>query len=109
VGELRILGLGSTLRLAQFPDLPTVAETVPGYESVVWFGLFAPRGTAREIVLLLNSEVQKILANHDFRDTFLTPNYYEPLSGSADQFAHFVQSDSAKWGMVMREAKLSLN
>jgi tripartite-type tricarboxylate transporter receptor subunit TctC len=109
VGELRILGVGSTHRLAQFPDLPTVAETVPGYESVVWFGLFAPRGTAREIVVSLNSSVQTILNDQDFRDTFLKPNYYEPLSGSADQFAEFVRSDSAKWGMVMRDAKLNLD
>jgi len=109
VGELRILGLGSAHRLAQFPDLPTVAETVPGYESAVWFGLFAPRGTPTEIVTSLNSAVQRVLADREFRDTFLNPNYYEPLSGSADQFADFVRSDSAKWGMVMREAKLSLD
>jgi tripartite-type tricarboxylate transporter receptor subunit TctC len=108
-GELRILGLGSTHRLAQLPDLPTVAETVPGYESVVWFGLFAARGTPKEIVASLNAEVQKILTDPDFRDTFLNPNYYEPLLGSAEQFARFVQSDSTKWGMVMREAKLSLD
>ena len=108
-GELRILGLGSTHRLAQFPDLPTVAETVPGYESVVWFGLFAPRGTPREIVEWLNSEVQKILSDQGFRNAFLNPNYYEPLPGSADQFADFVQSDSTKWGMVMRSAKLSID
>jgi tripartite-type tricarboxylate transporter receptor subunit TctC len=108
-GELRILGLGSTHRLAQFPDLPTVAETVPGYESAVWFGLFAPRGTPKEIVALLNSGVQKILTDKDFRETFLDPNYYEPLMGSVDEFAHFVQSDTNKWGIVMRDAKLSLD
>jgi tripartite-type tricarboxylate transporter receptor subunit TctC len=108
-GQLRILGLGSPHRLAQLPDLPTVAETVPGYESAVWFGLFAPRGTPKEIVASLNAEVQKILTDPNFRDTFLNPNYYDPLFGSVNQFAQFVQSDSTKWGMVMREAKLSLD
>jgi tripartite-type tricarboxylate transporter receptor subunit TctC len=107
-GELRILGLGSTHRLAQFPGLPTVAETVPGYESAVWFGLFAPRGTPKEIVASLNSEVQKILADPEFREAFLIPNYYEPLLGSADQFAQFVHSETTKWGVVMRDAKLNL-
>jgi tripartite-type tricarboxylate transporter receptor subunit TctC len=108
-GELRMLGVGSTQRLAQFPDLPTIAETLPGYESVVWFGLFAPRGTPREIVAAINSEVQRILTDPEFRDTFLIPNFYEPLLGSAEQFAQFVQSDSTKWGVVMRNAKLSLD
>ena len=108
-GELRILGLGSTRRLAQFPDLPTVAETVPGYESAVWFGLFAPKGTPKDIVASLNSQVQKILTDPNFGDTFLNPNYYEPLLGSADEFSQFVQSDAAKWGLVMRDAKLSLD
>lgn len=107
-GELRMLGLGSSRRLDQFPDWPTVAETVPGYESSVWFGLFAPRGTPKEIVAFLNSEVQKILTDRDFQDTFLSPNYYEPLLGSLEQFAQFVQSDSTKWGMIMRDAKVSL-
>jgi len=108
-GELRILGLGSTQRLAQFPDLPTVAETIPGYESAVWFGLFAPRGTPKEIVASLNAEVQKILTDSAFRDAFLNPNYYDPLLGDSDKFARFVQSDTTKWGRVIRDAKLSLD
>jgi tripartite-type tricarboxylate transporter receptor subunit TctC len=107
-GQLRILGVGSSHRVARFPDLPTVAETVPGYESNVWFGLFAPRGVAKETVARLNAEVQKILADPDFRDAFLAPNDYVPLPGSADQFAQFVQSDTTKWGKVIRDAKLSL-
>jgi tripartite-type tricarboxylate transporter receptor subunit TctC len=108
-GELRILGLGSTHRLAQFPDLPTVAETVPGYESTVWFGLFAPSGTPQEIVMAINAEVQKILSDREFRETFLLPSYYEPLVGSASQFSTFVKSDATKWGTVMRDAKVNLD
>jgi tripartite-type tricarboxylate transporter receptor subunit TctC len=108
-GQLRILGVGSTRRLAQFPDLPTIAETVPGYESAVWFGLFAPRGTPQDVVGTINAEVQKTLEDREFQETFLLPNFYEPLLGSAEQFARFVQSDSTKWGMVMRDAKLSVD
>jgi tripartite-type tricarboxylate transporter receptor subunit TctC len=108
-GELRMLGLGSTRRVPQFPDWPTVAETVPGYESAVWFGLFAPRGTPPEDVAMINAGVQKILADTEFRGAFLEPNSYEPLAGSVDEFAQFVRSDTMKWGMVMREAKLNLD
>jgi tripartite-type tricarboxylate transporter receptor subunit TctC len=108
-GKLRILGLGSTQRLAQFPDLPTIAETVPGYQSAVWFGLFAPSGTAQEIVTAINAEVQKVLSDREFRETFLLPNYYEPLVGSASQFSDLVKSDATKWGTVMRDAKINLD
>jgi tripartite-type tricarboxylate transporter receptor subunit TctC len=108
-GQLRPLGVGSTKRLSQFPELPTVAETLPGYEAAVWFGLFAPRGTPREIVVTLNAGVQRILADPEFRDTFLAPNFYEPITGSPEQFGQYVQSDAIKWGMVVRDAKLSLN
>jgi tripartite-type tricarboxylate transporter receptor subunit TctC len=108
-GQLRILGVGSTRRLAQFSDLPTINETVPGYESAVWFGLFAPRGTPQEVVATINAEVQRTLADPKFQETFLVPNFYEPLPGSAEQFARFVRSDSTKWGTVVRDAKLSVD
>lgn len=108
-GQLRPLAVGSTKRLAQFPELPTVAETLPGYEAAVWFGLFAPRGTPQDIVVTLNAEVQKVLADPEFRDTFLVPNFYEPIIGSPEQFAQYVRSDAMKWGKVVQDAKLSLN
>jgi tripartite-type tricarboxylate transporter receptor subunit TctC len=102
------LGLGSARRIAQFPDVPTVAETVPGYESSIWFGLFAPRATPQGIVASINSDVQKILTDRNFEEAFLRPSFYEPLLGSAEQFAHFVQSDAMKWGAVIQSAKLSV-
>ena len=108
-GQLRLLGIGSSVRLAQFPELTTIAETLPGYESAVWFGLFAPRGTAEDIVTMLNSAVQKILIDPDFRDSFLAPNFYEPIVGSPDQFAQYVRAEAIKWGKVVQDAKLSLN
>jgi tripartite-type tricarboxylate transporter receptor subunit TctC len=108
-GQLRALGIGSPRRLPQFPELPTVAETVPGYEAAVWFGLFAPHGTPQDIVARINAEVQKVLANPEFRTSFLIPNFYEPLLGSAEKFSQFVQLDTTKWGTVMRNAKLNLD
>ncbi|HEX8810829.1 MAG TPA: tripartite tricarboxylate transporter substrate binding protein [Terracidiphilus sp.] len=108
-GQLRLLGIGSTKRLPQFPELPTIAETVASYEAAVWFGLFAPAGTPRDIVATLNTHVQDILTDREFRSTFLDPNFYEPLLGSPGEFGRFAHSDAAKWGAVMREAKLELN
>src|SRR4029078_4636549 len=56
-GKLKMLGFGSDRRVPQFPDVPTIAETVPGYEAGVSFGLFAPTGTPREIVTKINADV----------------------------------------------------
>jgi len=107
-GQLKVLGFGSTTRLAQFPELPTVGETLPGFTAVVWFGLFAPSGTPREIVVKINNTVQRILADRGFRDRFLTPNFYEPISGSPEQFAEDIHRDAERWQNVIRDAKLAI-
>ena len=86
-GQLRALGVGSRERLTQFPELPTVGETLPGFTALVWFGLFAPNGTPRDIVVKINNAVQRMLADRDFRDRFLTPNLYEPMSGPPEPSA----------------------
>src|SRR4051794_22390303 len=107
-GQLRALGVGSRERLAQFPELPTVAETLPGFTALVWFGLFAPSGTPRDIVVKINNAVQRMLADRDFRDRFLTPNLYEPMSGSPEQFAEQISLDAERWHKVIRDAKLAI-
>ena len=107
-GQLRPLGVGSRERVAQFPELPTVAETLPGFTALVWFGLFAPSGTPRDIVVKINNAVQRILADRDFRDRFLTPNLYEPMSGSPEQFAEQIHLDAERWQKVIRDAKLAI-
>jgi tripartite-type tricarboxylate transporter receptor subunit TctC len=107
-GQLRPLGVGSRERVAQFPELPTVAETLPGFTALVWFGLFAPSGTPRDIVVKINNAVQRILADRDFRDRFLTPNLYEPMSGSPEQFAEQINLDAERWQKVIRDAKLAI-
>jgi tripartite-type tricarboxylate transporter receptor subunit TctC len=108
-GQVKLLGIGSKLRLAQFPELPTISESLPGYESSVWFGLFAPRGVAPDIVATLNGAVQKIMIDGDFRETFLGPNFYEPVLGRPDQFAQYVRAEATKWEKVVQDAKLSVN
>jgi tripartite-type tricarboxylate transporter receptor subunit TctC len=107
-GQLRPLGVGSRERLARFPELPTVAETLPGFTALVWFGLFAPSGTPRDIVVKINNAVQRMLADRDFRDRFLTPNLYEPMSGSPEQFAEQIHLDAERWQKVIRDAKLAI-
>jgi tripartite-type tricarboxylate transporter receptor subunit TctC len=108
-GQLRILGVGAKERLAAFPVRPTIAESgLPGYEAVSWFGLFAPAGTPREVVSKVNADVQRVLADPDFREKFLAPNYFEPVTGSPEQFADYVKREAAKWKSVIQQAKITL-
>jgi tripartite-type tricarboxylate transporter receptor subunit TctC len=106
--QLRAIGVGSRERLTQFPELPTIGETLPGFTALVWFGLFAPNGTPRDIVVKINNAIQHILADRDFRDRFLTPNLYEPISGSPEQFAQDIHRDAERWQKVIRDAKLAI-
>jgi tripartite-type tricarboxylate transporter receptor subunit TctC len=107
-GQLRALAVGSPERLPQLPELPTVAETLPGFTAVVWFGLFAPNGTPGEIVAKINGAVQRILADRDVRERFLAPNFYEPISGSPEQFAQHIGSDAERWRKVIKDAKIAI-
>ena len=109
-GQLRILGVGARERLAAFPELPTIAESgLPGYEAVSWFGLFAPTATPREVVNKVNADVQRVLADPDFREKFLAPNYFEPVGGSPAEFADYVKREAAKWKSVIQQARISLD
>ena len=106
-GQVRALGVGSSDRLAEFPELPTVAETVPGFRASFWFGLFAPAGTSKDIVQKINTAVQGILADPRFREQFLAPNFYQPMIGSPEQLASTIRSDADKWRKLISDAKLT--
>ncbi|HEX9431202.1 MAG TPA: tripartite tricarboxylate transporter substrate binding protein [Burkholderiales bacterium] len=108
-GQLRILGVGTRERLAAFPEIPTIAESgLPGYEAVSWFGLFAPAGTPREVVSKVNADVQRVLADPDFREKFLAPNYFEPVTGSPEQFADYVKREADKWSKLILASKITI-
>jgi tripartite-type tricarboxylate transporter receptor subunit TctC len=108
-GQIRIFGIGSNNRLAPAADIPTVAESgVAGYEAATWFGLFATAGTPREIVLKINAEVQKILADPDFRKKFLAPQMFEPMASAPEEFADYIKGQTRKWATVIHDQKLSI-
>ena len=109
-GQIRIFGIGSSNRLAGAADLPTVAENgLPGYEAATWFGLFATAATPREIVRKINAEIQKIMADPDFREKFLAPQMFEPMASSPEAFADYIKVETQKWAKVIREQKLSID
>jgi len=106
-GQLKVLGFGSTSRISQYPDVPTLAESgLPGYEAGSWYGLFAPAGTPPAIVERINAETQRIFADPAFRDRVLAPSFIYSIASSPEEFTARIRSDSAKWGKVIREANI---
>ncbi len=107
--QLKVLGFGSTTRLSQFPDMPTLAESgLPGYEAGSWYGLVAPKGTPREIVDKLNAEAQRIFSDREFTERVLTPNFIYSIVSSPEDFAARMRRDSEKWGKVIRDANIKV-
>ena len=108
-GKAKMLAVGSAKRLPQIPEVPTTAETVPGYEAVTWFGLVTTNGTPGEIIGKINAEVQKLFADPAFRERVIVPNMFEPMASSPEQFAAFIKADTAKWTRVLREANIKVD
>ncbi len=108
-GRLRVLGVSSLQRAEVAPEVPTVAENgLPGFEALVWFGLFAPAGTPPEIVNRLSSEVGTIVGQPKLRETFATQGL-TPVGSNSQEFAAKVAREHGIWGKVVREAGIKLD
>ena len=101
-GRLRALAISSAKRSGSAPGLPTVAESgMSGYEAATWFALFAPAGTARDIINRLNGEMVRIIATADMQAAILAQGA-DPVTGTPEQVRAFVRSEVDKWGKVVR-------
>lgn len=106
-GKLRALAVTTATRSPELPDVPTVAETVPGYEASAFFGLGAPRGTPKEIVDLLNKEINRALKDPKVLAK-LTELGGISMAGSAADFGKVLAAETAKWEKVVHAANLSV-
>jgi len=103
-GRLRGLAVTSAKRTPAAPEFPTVAESgLPGYEAVSWYGVLAPAGTPRDILMRLNMEIVRALKLPEVRQLMLAQGA-EPVSESPEQFAALIKSDIAKWGDVVKKS-----
>ena len=104
-GRLRALAVTTATRSPALPDIPTVGEFVPGYESSIWFGVSAPRGTPVEIIDQLNREINTALS-----DPAIKARYAELGSTvfptAPAEFGQFIATETEKWGKVVRFASL---
>jgi tripartite-type tricarboxylate transporter receptor subunit TctC len=100
-GKLRALGVTSTTRSALMPELAPIADSVPGFESVTWFGIFGPRGVPAEVTTRLNAEVNAALAAPEFQQRLKSLGF-DAGGGSPADFARRVERDSERWAQLIK-------
>jgi tripartite-type tricarboxylate transporter receptor subunit TctC len=107
-GKMRAIGVTSATRYPALPDVLTIAESgVPGYEAINWFGLLAPAGVDKAIVVKLNTEMNRILQLPDVKEKLVNIGT-DPVGGSAEEFGRYIRADTAKWAKVMKEAGIKV-
>ena len=102
-GKLKVLGVVNEKRLAALPDSPTIGETVPGFGATPWYGMFAPAGTPKNILLQIQNDVAKALDAKDAQDRLATLGC-EPFKGTGDQLAQIVKSDLVRWAKIVKDS-----
>jgi tripartite-type tricarboxylate transporter receptor subunit TctC len=106
-GQIRALGVTDIQRSRFYPDIPAVAEAVPGYESVGWFGLLAPPNTPPEIVRQLNEVIVAAMGTPEFRDHLATLGA-EPKPQTPEEFGRYINADVAKWSKLVKDNDVQL-
>ena len=102
-GKIRAVAQTTAKRSAAAPDVPTVAETVPGFEATTWFAMFAPAGTPKDVVAKVNTEMQRVFKLPDVVDKMKTLGL-EPWISSPEELARYQASEIIKWAKVVKES-----
>ena len=106
-GKLRGLGVTSAKRATGLPDIPAIAETLPGYEAIQWYGLLAPAGTPREIVNKVQAETARILVLPEVKAR-LAADGADAVGNRPEEFAAYIRTEIAKWGKVVKAGGIKL-
>mgnify|MGYP000734045688 FL=1 len=104
-GKLRLLAGAGGKRFAAFPELPAIAETVPGVALDVWLGVFMPTGVPKDILTKVNADIAQVLQSPEVR-TSLAAQGIEPTTSTPEALAQIIRDDHARWGKVIREANI---
>jgi len=107
-GRIRALAVTSRQRSPQLPDVPAVAETLPGFENVGWFGLVAPKGTPKAIIDKVHRDVVQVLGQPDVRRRFDDIGM-TAIGNTPAGFTKAMKEESARWAVIIRERKLAVN
>ena len=106
-GQVRALATTGAKRNPLTPDLPTVAETVPGYEATIWIGIMAPKGTPKDVVDYLNKHINTVIANPEVKAAWLKQGAI-PMPKTPDEFGAFLNKDIEKWANVIKTAHITV-
>lgn len=106
-GKFRLLGTGGLKRITVLPNVPTIAETVPGYEATNWWGILAPAGTPTPIVEKLSKEIKTLLDSPDVKKLFEKEGADVDYLGPAE-FGPFIEKEITKWAKVVKEANIQV-
>jgi len=107
-GRLRALAVTTRSRTPSMPDLPTVAESLPGYETVAWFGVLAPAGTPKDVINRLSAEIAKIARSPDMRER-LEGMGAEPVGSTPEEFGAVMARDIAKWTALAKSVGIKID
>lgn len=107
-GKLRSIAVSGSKRLPELPNVPTVAETVPGYDATTWYGLMVPRGTPQPVIDKLNGDFNKVLAMKDIVERMAVAGF-QTEGGSPEEFTRYMKAEIAKWGKVIKEANIPVD
>jgi tripartite-type tricarboxylate transporter receptor subunit TctC len=105
-GKVKILAVGSERPIPQLDGVPTVADSVPGFEMSVSFSIFAKTGTPQDVIAKINADVQEIVGEAEFQKQFLEPQALQPMQGAPAQLARALDAESDKWAKLVRETNL---
>lgn len=105
-GRLRALAITSARRSPLLPQLPAVSETIPGFDSVTWFGVYGPKGLPADVVARVNTALNQALQDPEVKDR-LARLGIEPVGGTPQQFAAMLEKDRAKWKKIIVDRRIS--
>jgi len=108
-GKLRALAVSGDRRSPVLPDVPTIAEAVPGYNGTLWIGLFAPAGVPADVLATLQDATRKALASKDLRDKLDQQGVEMAAPATPEQFAALLQDDLAKWARIVKASGASVD
>jgi tripartite-type tricarboxylate transporter receptor subunit TctC len=107
-GKLKVLGITSLKRSPLMPEVPTLSESgVPGFEAYTWFGVYAPKGTPKEIIAKLNREIVAVLQSDEMKERLALLGA-EPVGSGPDEMARIVAAETAKWARVIHDANVKI-
>lgn len=107
-GKARAIAIGHPTRLPQLPDIPAVAETIPGFNNTSWYALFGPAGTPRGVIAKVNAEMKRAVADPQF-SKFIESIGLVPASSTPEELGAMVKSELVRWTKVINDAGIRLN